>query len=55
MNKYGSEYYMQTDEYKARVLETSINNYGEIHFTKNKKVKEKLKRKLEEKDKQSLN
>jgi len=42
--KFGSEYYTQTKEYKDRVLKTSLKNYGCEHFTQNNEVKEKIKK-----------
>jgi len=41
--KYGSDYYMQTDAYKKSVKETSLEKYGVEHFTQSKIVKEKQK------------
>ncbi|MDY0270831.1 DUF7487 domain-containing protein [Trichloromonas sp.] len=44
INKFGTEYYTQTDEYKKRVEKTSIELYGVKHFTQNDKVKNKIKK-----------
>jgi hypothetical protein len=41
--KFGSEYYMQTDEYKQRHKETCLEKYGVEHHTQNILVKDKQK------------
>lgn len=42
LNKFGKEYYTQTNEYKNRVIETSIKNHGVEHHLKSEKIKEKI-------------
>jgi len=44
LNKFGVEYYVQTDEYKQRVIITSNDNYGCEHFTQSNKVKNEAKK-----------
>jgi len=39
--KYGTDYYVQTDEYSKRVKETSIEKYNVEHFTQSDIVKKK--------------
>jgi len=39
--KFGTEYYMQTEEYKKRHKITCLEKYGVEHHTQNEKVKEK--------------
>lgn len=43
-NKFGKEYYTQTDSYKNQVKETSIEKYGVEHFTQNEKIIDKIKK-----------
>ena len=42
--KYGSEYYMQTEEYLERVKNTSLENHGVEHHTQSNVVKDKIKK-----------
>lgn len=42
--KYGTEYYIQTDEYKERHKETCLERYGVEHHTKSEIIKEKTKK-----------
>lgn len=44
LEKFGKEYYMQTEEYKKRVQITSIKNYGYNHFTQSDIIKNKIKK-----------
>ena len=44
VNKFGSEYYTQTEEYKNSVKNTSIEKYGCEHFTQNEDIKNKVKK-----------
>jgi len=41
--KFGTDYYVQTDEYKKRYKRTSIKKYGVEHHTQNDNVKNKVK------------
>jgi len=43
LEKFGSEYYVQTDEYKKRHKETSMKVYGVEHHTQNEDVKNRIK------------
>ena len=43
LEKFGSEYYMQTDEYKKRHRKISLEKYGVEHHTQNEDVKNKSK------------
>ncbi|MCK9477005.1 MAG: hypothetical protein M0R46_13855 [Candidatus Muirbacterium halophilum] len=47
--KYGKEYYIQTEEYKIRYEKTCLEKYGVIHHTKNENIKEKQKETMLEK------
>jgi very-short-patch-repair endonuclease len=44
LKKFGSEYYMQTEEYKKRYKKTSLEKYGTEHHTQNKEIKNKIKK-----------
>ena len=43
IERYGKEYYTQTDEYKERYEQTCLEKYGVTHSSKSKIVKEKVK------------
>lgn len=42
IEKYGVEYYAQTEEHKKRVKETSLEKYGTEHHTQSQLVKDKI-------------
>jgi len=42
LNKFGSEYYMQTDAYKKSIEKTSLEKYGTNHHLQSNKIKSKI-------------
>lgn len=42
LEKYGKEYYSQTDEYREKVKQTSLMKYGTEHFLQSDVVKDKI-------------
>ncbi len=44
IEKFGKEYYVQTEKYKEDVKKSSLLKYGCEHFTQNEEIKEKIKK-----------
>ena len=42
LKNFGTEYYMQTDEYKSRYEKTSLEKYGTKHHFQSTKIKDKI-------------
>jgi hypothetical protein len=42
LERFGQEYYMQTNKYKEEVKRTSLEKYACEHFTQNENIKEKI-------------